>query len=64
MWTKSLNASNILFRFPAAEECCTESITLDDSNPKAYFIRAKARAKMGKLELAVTGNNILRNLCQ
>ena len=44
-------------RFSAAEEYCTELISLDCNNPKVYFIRANARAKLGKLELAVAGES-------
>ena len=31
------------------------SLALDENNSKAYLMRAKARAKLGKLELAIQG---------
>ena len=31
------------------------SLALDENNAKMYLLRAKARSKLGKLELAVQG---------
>ena len=42
-------------RYADAEECCSISLVLDENNAKAYLMRAKARAKLGKLELAIQG---------
>lgn len=47
-------------RYAAAEECCSISLALDENNAKAYLMRAKARAKLGKLELAIQGWLIMK----
>ena len=51
-------------RYADAEECCSLSLLLDENNAKAYLMRAKARSKLGKLELAIEGiddNNFVIN---
>ena len=44
-------------RYAEMEECCSISLELDESNAKTYLMRAKARAKLGKLELAIQGTS-------
>ena len=45
----------IRYRYADAEEDCSLSISLDEIFAKAFFNRAIARARQGKLEDAIEG---------
>ena len=48
-----------IIRYSETEESCSMSLALDENNAKAYLLRAKARAKLGKLELAIQGITVI-----
>ena len=45
----------ILYRYGDAERDCSLALALDDTYVKAYFRRATARVKLGKLKEAKLG---------
>ena len=45
-------------RYEDAEKDCCLALALDDSYVKAYFRRATARVKLGKLEEAKLGTSV------
>lgn len=46
-------------RYTEAEEDCTTALTLDNTFIKAYFRRATARERLGKLKDAMIGIHIV-----
>lgn len=49
----------LLYRFTEAEEDCSLALALDSSYVKAYYRRATARVKLGKLQEAKLGNGYI-----
>ena len=49
-----------IHRYEEAEEDCTRSISLNGKYIKAFYRRARARAKLGKLTDAIQGRKLFK----